>query len=151
MVRLALRSALSDRASEGRIALVDAWDLEVPSTKAALASLDALGLTGRVLVVLGEGDGIADRSFGNLPEVQSILSGELNAYDVLVNDWIVFTDETLPAGAAGGAPETTMPDATVPEAKVTEGDTGSEVDAVEPESAETESDADGPGEEGSGS
>jgi len=39
---------------------------------------------------------VADRSFANLPEVQTLLSGELNAYDILVNDWVVFTDETLP-------------------------------------------------------
>jgi len=49
-----------------------------------------------VLVVLTEDDFVADRSFGNLPHVQVILEGELNAYDILVNDWVVFTDETLP-------------------------------------------------------
>jgi large subunit ribosomal protein L4 len=96
MIQLALRSALSDRAALGRVALVDAWPFEVPSTKAAVASLRALGLSGRVLVVLGEEDGYADRSFGNLPEVQTMVAGELNAYDILVNDWVVFTDDTLP-------------------------------------------------------
>ena len=141
MVRLALRSALSDRASEGRVALVDTWDFEVPSTKAALASLEALELSGRVLVVLGEGDGIADRSFGNLPEVQSVLSGELNAYDVLVNDWVVFTDETLPAGTAGEA-VTAATDAD----GATDEDGGAEADPAEPEAH-----ADAPASEGSGS
>ena len=102
MIQLALRSALSDRAAQGRVAVVDAWAFEVPSTKAAIASLEALGLSGRVLVVLGDEDGYADRSFGNLPEVQTIVAGELNAYDILVNDWVVFTDETLP-GARPGA------------------------------------------------
>ena len=102
MIQLALRSALSDRAAQGRVALVDAWPFEVPSTKAAVAALDALGLSGRVLVVLGDEDGYADRSFGNLPEVQTIVAGELNAYDILVNDWVVFTDETLPGEATGG-------------------------------------------------
>jgi large subunit ribosomal protein L4 len=106
MIQLALRSALSDRAAQGRVAVIDAWTFDVPSTKAALASLEALGLSGRVLVVLGEGDGYADRSFGNLPEIQTILVGELNAYDILVNDWIVFTDETLPGSSTpGAAPE----------------------------------------------
>ena len=107
MIQLALRSALSDRASEGRIALIDQWTFEIPSTKAALAALAALGLSGRVLVVLGEEDGYADRSFGNLPEIQTIVAGELNAYDVLVNDWVLFTDATLPgakADVAGAAP-----------------------------------------------
>ena len=99
MIQQALRSALSDRASQGRIALIDGWTFDVPSTKAGLAALAALGVTGRVLVVLGEEDGYADRSFGNLPEIQTIVTGELNAYDILVNDWVLFTDETLPGGA----------------------------------------------------
>jgi large subunit ribosomal protein L4 len=98
MIRLALRSALSDRASQGRVALIDGWEFEVPSTKAGLFALGALGLSGRVLVVLGDDDGYADRSFGNLPEVQTIMAGELNAYDILVNDWVLFTDATLPGG-----------------------------------------------------
>jgi large subunit ribosomal protein L4 len=100
MIQQALRSALSDRAAQGRIALIDAWTFDVPSTKAGIAALAALGVTGRVLVVLGEEDGYADRSFGNLPEIQTIVTGELNAYDILVNDWVLFTDETLPGGTA---------------------------------------------------
>jgi large subunit ribosomal protein L4 len=96
MIQLALRSALSDRASQGRVVVVDRWEFEIPSTKAAIASLEALGVSGRVLVVLGDEDGYADRSFGNLPEVQTIMTGELNSYDILVNDWLVFTDQTLP-------------------------------------------------------
>ncbi|MGH9080884.1 MAG: 50S ribosomal protein L4, partial [Acidimicrobiales bacterium] len=99
MIQIALRSALSDRASGGRVALVDAWSFDGPSTKAAIATLADLGLSGRVLLVLGDEDGYTDRSFANLPEVQTMLVGELNAYDVLVNDWVVFTDATLPGGA----------------------------------------------------
>ena len=99
MVQLALRSALSDRASQGRVAVIDAWPFEVPSTKRAIAALSALGISGRVLVVLGDEDGYADRSFANLPEIQTIMAGELNSYDILVNDWLVFTDETLPVAA----------------------------------------------------
>ena len=99
MIRLALRSALSDRAAQNRVALVDQWSFDGPSTKAGIASLEALGLSGRVLVVLGEEDGYADRSFSNLPDVQTIVAGELNAYDILVNDWVVFTDATLPGGS----------------------------------------------------
>ncbi len=103
MVRLALRSALSDRAASGHVALVDAWTFEAPRTKDAIAALDALGLTGRVLVVLGADDGIADRSFANLQNIQTIQVGELNAYDILVNDWLVFTDATLPTGGEASA------------------------------------------------
>jgi len=97
MKALALKSALSDRAALGNVALVDQWSFEAPSTKAAVAALEALALEGRVLVVLSDDDFVADRSFGNLPEVQTLLVNELNAYDILVNDWVVFTDETLPA------------------------------------------------------
>ena len=56
MVRLALHCALSDRAAEGRVCLVDRWSFEVPKTKDAIGALAALGLSGRVLVVLGAGD-----------------------------------------------------------------------------------------------
>ena len=102
MIQLALRSALSDRAAQDRVALVDTWAFDIPSTKGAIAALTALGVSGRVLVVLGDSDGYADRSFGNLPEIQTIVAGELNAYDILVNDWVVFTDETLPGGDRDG-------------------------------------------------
>ena len=59
MVRLALISALSDRAEAGRVALVDDFGWEEPRTKAAVAALEALGLGGRVLVVLGPDDVVA--------------------------------------------------------------------------------------------
>ena len=52
--------------------------------------------TGRVLVVVARDDAPAALSFRNIPEVQLIIPGELNAYDVLCNDWIVFTENTLP-------------------------------------------------------
>jgi large subunit ribosomal protein L4 len=101
MVRLALRSALSDRAAAERVALVDRWGWEVPKTKDAVAALGALGLDGRVLVVLGEDDVVAERAFGNLPDIQTVPVSELSAHDVMRNDWVVFTDETLPGPATG--------------------------------------------------
>lgn len=119
MIRLALRSALSDRAAEGKVALVDTWAIDEPRTKAAVAALQALELTGRVLVVLGPDDTAADRSFANLPRVQVLAVGELNAYDILRNDWVVFTDATLPgtdASADGGAARTVTTPATTPAA-----------------------------------
>jgi large subunit ribosomal protein L4 len=142
MIQLALRSALSDRAALGRVALVDAWPFEVPSTKAAVASLRALGLSGRVLVVLGEEDGYADRSFGNLPEVQTMVAGELNAYDILVNDWVVFTDDTLPGEVESTAVEAVEADEAPADAAI-EADTAVDTD-TDTDSADTE-------EEGSGS
>jgi len=96
MIRLALYSALSDRASDGKVVVVDEWSFPAPRTKDAVAALAALELTGRVLVVLDPDDGIPDRSFANLREVQTMQVSELNAYDVLKSDWVVFTDATLP-------------------------------------------------------
>jgi large subunit ribosomal protein L4 len=103
MVQLALRSALSDRASEERVAVVDDWGFEGPSTKAAVAALAALELTGKVLVVLDRDDDDAVRSFRNLPTVHALVASELNTYDVLRNDWVVFTAATLPT-TAGDSP-----------------------------------------------
>jgi hypothetical protein len=95
MVRLALRSALSDRAAEERVMLVDRWGWDEPRTKQAVAALSALGLDGHVAVVLGADDVVAERSFGNLPTVHLVPGAELSAYDVIRSDWVVFTDETL--------------------------------------------------------
>ena len=98
MIKLALRSALSDRASEGKVLVVDSWGWDAPRTKDAVAALAALGVDGRVLVVVARDDAPAALSFRNIPEVQLIIPGELNAYDVLCNDWIVFTSANLPTG-----------------------------------------------------
>ena len=97
MIRLALRSALSDRAAEGKVLVVDGWGLDRAEHQgAARPPWAALGIEGRVLVVVERDDENAILSFRNLPEVQLIEVGELNAYDVLCNDWIVFTKATLP-------------------------------------------------------
>ena len=97
MKRLALRSALSDRAAEGRIIVVDDWGFDVPSTKSAVAKLEALGAGGRVLAVLERGDAAALKSFRNLPRVQTLPADQLNTYDVLVSDVVVFTSASLAA------------------------------------------------------
>jgi len=100
MVRLALRSALSDRVNEGCVTVVDSWSFAEPSTKEGVKALAALGIEGRVLIVLGAGDENAAMSFRNIPEVQLISMQELNAYDVLCNDHILFTSATLPSAVA---------------------------------------------------
>jgi large subunit ribosomal protein L4 len=100
MINLALRSALSDRCSQGRVAIVDDWAWSEPSTKAARQALDALGLDGKILMVLTREDQGAYKSFRNLPAIQVMLVSELNAYDVLCNDWIVFTSATVPGARA---------------------------------------------------
>jgi large subunit ribosomal protein L4 len=97
MIRAALRSALSDRANDDKIVVVDSWGLDAPKTRDAAAAIAALGVEGRVLVVLDREDTNAALSFRNLRDVQTIHTGELNAYDVLCNDYIVFTQAALEA------------------------------------------------------
>ncbi len=96
MVRQALLVALSDRARRGRVHVVDRFAFEAPRTKDALRFLGGAGLAGTTLVVLGRDDLSAARSFANLPDVVTLPRDQLTAYDVLVADDVVFTDETLP-------------------------------------------------------
>ena len=103
MINLALRSALSDRASDGKVIVVSEWAFSAPKTKDGVSALKALGIDGKALVVLNganDADVTAARSFGNLQEVQLIEAGELNAYDVLVNDYVIFTRATVPGMTA---------------------------------------------------
>jgi len=126
MIRLALCSALSDRAAEGRVAVVNAWGIDEPRTKQAVEALQALEINGRALVVLDPDDIDAAYSFRNLPEVHIIAASELNAYDVLRHDWVVFTDATLPGGpgpdafAEADAAVPAKPAVAEPEAEVEE-------------------------------
>jgi large subunit ribosomal protein L4 len=98
MTRLALHSALSDRAHSERVVVIDAWRFDTPRTKDAISALTSLGLDGKVMMVVAANDDTAVRSFRNLSSVQLVEAGELNAYDVLCSDWLVFTRETLPGG-----------------------------------------------------
>ena len=99
MIRLALRSALSDRAAEGKVIVLDDWGFEAPSTRSAAALLGAIGVEGRIVVVVGAQDAVAVKSFRNLPEVHLLEPGELNAYDILVSDYVVFTRDNLPSSS----------------------------------------------------
>jgi large subunit ribosomal protein L4 len=103
MIRLATRSALSDRFAEDRVVVVDDWGFDAPSTKAAVAALSTIGVEGKVLVVLADTDEVAWKSFRNLTHVQVLAARELNAYDILCNDWIVFTTDTVPGAETTGA------------------------------------------------
>jgi large subunit ribosomal protein L4 len=133
MVNLALRGALSDRASAGHVVVVEGWAFEVPNTKAAQAALSSLGLTGRAMVVLSRGDELAFKSFRNLTEVDIVLSGELSAYDVLCSDTVVFTRQTLPGNNSWAeAPAVKAPATKTPPAKTPPADApGAEAPAAE--------------------
>ena len=96
MKRLALASALSDRAAAGRVIVVDRWRFEVPRTADGKAALAAVGAEGKVVVVLEDVGGTAWKSFRNLASVHCLHRDELNTYDVLDSDVVVFTRDTLP-------------------------------------------------------
>jgi large subunit ribosomal protein L4 len=101
MKRLALRSALSARAAEGEVKVVEAFDWAEPRTKQAVTLLGGMGAAGKVLVVLGPADETAARSFSNLPQVLVTSPGRLAAYDVLWSDTVIFSRETV--AQAGGS------------------------------------------------
>jgi hypothetical protein len=96
MVRLALLSALSDRADIGRIAVIDDWGIEEPDTHEAAIILRRLRLKGSVLVVLANDEVSIALSLRNLPEASITTHAELSAHDVIKADWLLFSDRTLP-------------------------------------------------------
>src|SRR3712207_5138048 len=102
MKAAALRGALSDRAREGRVHAVSAFvDGDAPKTKAALATLNAATQAKRVLVVLDRDDVLNWVSLRNAPQVHLIEAGQLNTYDVLVADEVVFTEAALAEFVSG--------------------------------------------------
>ena len=92
MIVAALRGALSDRARAGRIHVIDAFALgDAPSTKAAASFLAQVATSKNILVVLDRSDEISYKSLRNLPTVHVLPVDQLNAYDVLYADDVVFT------------------------------------------------------------
>ena len=107
MKAAALRGALSDRARDGRIHVVDTLvSGEVPSTKAALKALTSLADRRNFLLVLERSDALTWLSLRNAPEVHIVAVDQLNTYDVLASDDLVFTQgayEAFVGGEATGA------------------------------------------------
>ena len=96
MKAAALRGALSDRARDGRVHVVESFIAgETPSTKAAIATLRKATESNKVLVVLGSTDELNWLSLRNETTVHLIEAGQLNTYDVLVADEVVFTKDAL--------------------------------------------------------
>jgi large subunit ribosomal protein L4 len=96
MKAAALRGALSDRARDGVLHVVEAFvSGETPSTKAAIATLRKVSQSAKVLVVLSSRDEVNWLSLRNEATVHLIEAGQLNTYDVLVADEIVFTRDAL--------------------------------------------------------
>ena len=96
MKKLALRSALSDRATSNNVFVVESWDFETPNTKAAKLALEAIGAEGKVLVVVDTQDSNTHKSFRNLGHVNVLSADQLNVFDILVSDSVVFTKSSLP-------------------------------------------------------
>ncbi len=108
MIAAALRGALSDRARDGRVHVVsDLVSGDVPSTKSALAALTKVAPSAKsldkVLVVLHRDEDLAWLSLRNAAAVHAIAVGQLNAYDVLLHDAVVFTAAALEAYVSGPA------------------------------------------------
>jgi large subunit ribosomal protein L4 len=102
MKAAALRGALSDRAAHGRVHVVDSLAPgDVPSTKAAVQLLADVTTRRHVLVVAERSDTVTWKSLRNAPAVHLLAPGQLNTYDVLVSDDVVFTEGALQAFLAG--------------------------------------------------
>jgi large subunit ribosomal protein L4 len=98
MIAAALRGALSDRARNGRIhAITELVSGQTPSTKSAKAFLGTLTDRKQVLVVIGRDDEAGAKSVRNLPGVHILTPGQLNTYDVLRSDDVIFSVEALNA------------------------------------------------------
>ncbi len=102
MKAAALRGALSDRAREGRIHIVsELVSGGAPSTKGATATLNALNVDGQILIVITREEAVAWLSLRNLGDVAIVAPDQLNTYDVLISDHLVFTQTAYDAFVAG--------------------------------------------------
>jgi large subunit ribosomal protein L4 len=104
MKAAALRGALSDRARNGRVHVVSSLvSGDAPSTKVAVAALANLSERRHVLVVCDRNDELTWKSLRNVERVHLLVPDQLNTYDVLVSDDVVFTQPALEAFLAGPA------------------------------------------------
>jgi large subunit ribosomal protein L4 len=119
MKAAALRAALSDRAREDRVHVVTTFvDGDTPKTKAALATLNAVTQAKKVLIVLDRDDVLNWVSLRNEPRVHLLEAGQLNTYDVLNADDVIFTETAFAEFVAGRRAEgagTVKPDLTTPD------------------------------------
>ena len=98
MIAAALLGAISDRARGSRIHAVQAFTVgDAPSTKSVLELLNGIATSKHVLIVLERDDALALKSVRNIPAVHVLTYDQLNAYDVLVSDDIVFSQAALEA------------------------------------------------------
>jgi large subunit ribosomal protein L4 len=121
MKAAALRGALSDRARNDRVHVVDSLvTADAPSTKDAAALLAGLTTRTNVLVVLDRSDLVSLKSVRNLEGVHVLAADQLNTYDVLMSDDVVFTKAALDAFVSGAQPVGGVVEVEVTEVEVTE-------------------------------
>ena len=118
MIAAALRGSLSDRARGGRIHVIDSLSVgDVPSTKTIVELLANIATSKHVLIVLERNDELSHKSVRNVPSVHVLPWDQLNAYDVLISDDIVFTkgafDSFVAGPSAGKSANTDATDASV--------------------------------------
>jgi large subunit ribosomal protein L4 len=124
MKKQALRSALSDAAQSGKLALVDALSFEEPSTHDAAQVLDTLELVGKVLVVIPGADEIVEKSFRNLPNVMVTYARSVAVYALIEADRVLFTGGAL--DVLEGKAETEPEEAEQAEEEAEEGESQAE-------------------------
>ncbi len=95
LIKLAMRSALSAKYAEENLFVIDGFGLTEPSTKTAAATLSALGIKGRVTVVVANDDMVAIKSLRNIDKVRVITAAEANTYDLVDNVSVLFTKPAL--------------------------------------------------------
>ncbi len=95
VVKLAMRSALSAKHSEGVLYVIDGFEFDKPSTKRAVEVLESLGIAGRVTVVVANDDANALLSLRNIPAARAITASEANTYDLVDNAALLFTKPAL--------------------------------------------------------
>lgn len=96
--RAALKSALTLKAQEKALIVVDALPFDEPKTKAGVATLEAFGITGKKTLVVTHGVNLAvEKSFRNIPSVNLLRSEGVNVYDLLNSEAVVMTKDALTA------------------------------------------------------
>ena len=150
MRRLALRSALSDRASTGNVKVVETFDVwDTPKTKNAVALLEAMEITGKVLLIAEDHERAAIKSFRNLGNVIASNLGQANTYDELWADTVIMSQGTLALGqSAPRGTEEHAEQAQNPEVRNQTSEAAASVESADspdsPESVDTPESADTP-------
>ncbi|MDQ6789238.1 MAG: 50S ribosomal protein L4 [Candidatus Dormibacteraeota bacterium] len=95
MRRLALRSALSVKAEEGKVSVLEGFGLEEPKTRTMVELLRTMGVEETVLLVLPASNRVVSRSVDNLPWAKVVLAHNLNLYDIFTHEQLVIAKDAL--------------------------------------------------------